>query len=90
MIAASSSSVETHGGMSEAGVPEGVRLLRRCREPVETVKLLADSLSPGAVADWFEDRNRYLDGRRPVDLLIANQHDPALEAARAFIESSRL
>jgi hypothetical protein len=42
------------------------------------------------VAQWFEDQNRYLDGRRPVDLLIAGQHERVLGAARAFIEGTYL
>lgn len=57
---------------------------------IETVKLLSTSLSPGAVADWFEAKNRYLGGERPIDLLTVNQHDRVLEAARAFIEGTYL
>jgi hypothetical protein len=38
---------------------------------IETVRLLADSLSPWAVTQWFEGENRYFEGRRSVDLLIA-------------------
>ena len=53
---------------------------------IETVRLLADSLSPWAVTQWFEVENRYLEGRRSVDLLIAGQHDRVLEATRALIE----
>ena len=53
---------------------------------VETVKLLLNSLSPGGVADWFDAKNRYLGGERPIDLLASNEHERVLEAARAFIE----
>ena len=57
---------------------------------VETVRMLADSLSPWAVTQWFEVENRYLEGRRSVDLLIAGQHDRVREATRAFIEGTYL
>ena len=57
---------------------------------VETVRLLADSLSPWAVTQWFEVENRYFEGRRSVDLLIAGEHDRVLEANRAFIEGTYL
>jgi hypothetical protein len=57
---------------------------------IEAVRLLADSLTPWAVAQWFEKENRYLDGRRPADLLTAGQHDRVLEAARAFVEGTYL
>jgi hypothetical protein len=56
----------------------------------ETVCLLADSLSPWAVAQRFENKKHYLDGRRPVDRLVAGQHDGVLEAARAFIQGTYL
>ena len=57
---------------------------------IETVRLLADSLSPWAVTQWFEVENRYFEGRRSVDLLIAGEHDRVLEANRAFIEGTYL
>ncbi len=56
----------------------------------ETVSLLADSLSPWAVAQRFENKKHNLDGRRPVDRLVAGQHDGVLEAARAFIQGTYL
>ena len=53
---------------------------------IEPGRVLSDSLSKWAVGEWFEVENRYLDGQRPVDLLIAGQHERVLEAAKAFIE----
>ena len=58
---------------------------------IETVQLLLSaSLSPGAVADWFAAKNRYLSGECPIDLLAVDQHDRVLEAARAFDEGTYL
>ena len=57
---------------------------------IETVRLLADSLSPWAMTKWFEVESRYLEGRCSVDLLIAGQHDRELEAARAVIKGTYL
>ena len=56
----------------------------------EAEKLLATSLSPGAVAAWWIAKCRYLGGERPIDVLAANQHGRVLEAARALIEGTYL
>lgn len=50
--------------------------------------LLSDSLTPRGVGQWLHAQNRSLDGRRPVDVLEAEQFDDVREAAQAFVDGA--
>lgn len=52
----------------------------------DVVTALNDSLTDKGVAQWLTARNRYLKGRRPVDVLAQGRTDEVLEAANAFAE----
>lgn len=50
--------------------------------------LLSDSLTPRGVGQWLHAKNRLLNGRRPVDLLAADQFNDVHSAAESFIEGA--
>jgi transcriptional regulator with XRE-family HTH domain len=45
---------------------------------------LHDSLTAKGIRQWLRSRNRYLKGKRPIDLLREGQFDDVYEAAVAF------
>jgi transcriptional regulator with XRE-family HTH domain len=45
---------------------------------------LQDSLTPKGIRQWLHARNRYLKGKRPIELLAEDRFDEVYEAATAF------
>jgi transcriptional regulator with XRE-family HTH domain len=54
------------------------------------VKELEDSMTAKGIRQWLRARSRYLDGKRPIDVLRAGGFDDVLEAARSFREGDYL
>jgi hypothetical protein len=62
----------------------------RLHELGHIVVLLRGSLSPAGMEAWFEAGSRYLDGRRPVDLLREGDTARVREAAEALADGTYL
>lgn len=64
--------------------------LRGLEELRSLVLILSDSLTSRGVAQWLHAGNRLLDGRPPLDVLIAGDLRQVREAAASFAEGSYL
>jgi len=51
------------------------------RKLQDIFNVLYEALQEGGVAEWLCNYNKYLDGRRPVDLLIKGENEAVLRAA---------
>lgn len=60
----------------------------RLRDLRRIVLLLDDSLTKRGVGQWFRAHNRFLDGRRPLDVLALGSIDAVHRAAQAFAEGA--
>ncbi|MCW2844471.1 MAG: hypothetical protein JWN22_2387 [Nocardioides sp.] len=52
----------------------------------DVVTALDGSLTNKGIAQWLQAKNRYLDGRRPVEVLADGGTDQVLQAAHAYAE----
>lgn len=52
----------------------------------DVVAVLDGSLTDRGIAQWLTARNRYLEGRRPVDRLAQGHIEEVVEAATAYTE----
>lgn len=56
---------------------------------IETVTaILSDSLTDEGIEEWLRTPNRFLDNRRPNDILLAGspkERESVIEAARKFV-----
>lgn len=60
----------------------------RARALAEVVGEISSTVTPRGISQWLVARNRALDGRRPVELIAADDFDTVMAAARAFAEGS--
>lgn len=58
----------------------------RLRELRDIVILLRETLTPRGVGQWLRARNRMLQGRRPLDLLVERNAQAVRAAAEAYVE----
>ena len=49
-------------------------------------KTFQRSLTKQGIVQWLQARNRYLNGRRPIDVLAEGEAPEVLEAANAYSE----
>jgi hypothetical protein len=70
--------------------PTNVHISEHLRVLTDIVELLRGSLSPAGMQVWLEARSRYLDGRKPVELLREGDAARLREAAEALVEGTYL
>lgn len=58
----------------------------RLRELRDIVILLRETLTPRGVGQWLRARNRMLQGRRPLDLLVEGNAQAVRGAAESYVE----
>jgi hypothetical protein len=83
--------LDTHAANFAARVQRAdTQLSERLRELARIVELLRGSLSPAGMDAWLEAGSRYLDGRRPIDLLREGDVARVREAAEALADGTYL
>jgi transcriptional regulator with XRE-family HTH domain len=72
----------THDAALRRKNEERLQLLR------QIVLLLADSLTPRGVGQWFRAHDRSLGGRRPLDVMAEGDIEAVYRAAAAFADGA--